>query len=59
MLGNFQRIQTLKKIWEFQVWIEGHKMLKKNENNKSEIKQIDESLQDGFNQLEKKQLKSF
>ena len=34
-------------------------MLTKNENNKSEIKQIDESLQDGFNQLEKKQLKSF
>ena len=58
MLGNFQRIQTLKKIWEFQVWIEGHKMLTKNENKKSEIKQIDESLQDGFNQLEKKQLKS-
>lgn len=32
-------------------------MLTKNENNKSEIKQIDENLQDGFNQLEKKQVK--
>ena len=57
MLGHFQRIQTLKKIWKFQVGIEGHKLLTKNENNKSEIKQIDENLQDGFNQLEKKQVK--